>query len=80
LPEVADVVVANATANQSWLIIRTQVEGFDDLDNVRAIQDKYSLTPLSSTLRILCRVAERFRESFQEGGWNFHAIRAVPGH
>jgi hypothetical protein len=23
-------------------------------------------------LRILCRVAERFRESFPEGGWNFH--------
>ena len=47
LPEVADVVVVNATANQSWLIVRTQVEGFDDLDNVHAIQDKYSLTPIS---------------------------------
>ena len=47
LPEVADVVVVNATANQSWLMVRTQVEGFDDLDNVHAIQDKYSLTPIS---------------------------------
>jgi len=47
LPEVADVVVVNATANQSWLIVRTQVEGFDDLDNVHAIQDKYSLTPIN---------------------------------
>ncbi len=47
LPEVADVVVVKATANQSWLIIRTQVEGFDDLDNVHAIQDQYSLTPIS---------------------------------
>ncbi len=47
LPEVADVVIVKATANQSWLIIRTQVEGFDDLDNVHAIQDQYSLTPIS---------------------------------
>jgi hypothetical protein len=47
LPEIADVVVVKATANQSWLMIRTQVEGFDDLDNVHAIQDKYSLTPIS---------------------------------
>ena len=47
LPEVADVVVVKATANQSWLIIRTQVEGFNDLDNVHAIQDQYSLTPIS---------------------------------
>jgi hypothetical protein len=37
-------------------------------------------TPLSSTLRILYRVAERFHESFAEGGWNFHAIPVVPGH
>ena len=46
LPEIADAVVVNATANQSWLIIRTQVEGFD-LDNVHAIQDEYALTPVS---------------------------------
>ena len=36
--------------------------------------------PLSSTLRILYRVAERFHESFPEGGWNFHVIPVVPGH
>jgi len=47
LPEVPEVVVVKATANQSWLIIRTQVEGLDDLDNVHAIQDQYSLTPIS---------------------------------
>jgi hypothetical protein len=35
---------------------------------------------LSSTLRILYRVAERFHESFPEGGWNFHVIPVVPGH
>jgi hypothetical protein len=35
---------------------------------------------LSSTLRILYRVAERFHESFAEGGWNFHVIPVVPGH
>jgi hypothetical protein len=34
----------------------------------------------SSTLRILYRVAERFHESFAEGGWNFHVIPVVPGH
>jgi hypothetical protein len=28
----------------------------------------------------LCGVAERFCESFPEGGWNFHTIRVVPGH
>ena len=35
---------------------------------------------LSSILRILYRVAERFHESFAEGGWNFHVIPVVPGH
>jgi hypothetical protein len=35
---------------------------------------------LSSTLRILCRVAERFRESFHEGGWNFYTVGRMPGH
>jgi hypothetical protein len=35
---------------------------------------------LNSTLRILYRVAERFHESFAEGGWNFHVIPVVPGH
>jgi hypothetical protein len=35
---------------------------------------------LISTLRILYRVAERFHESFAEGGWNFHVIPVVPGH
>ena len=35
---------------------------------------------VSSTLRILYRVAERFHESFAEGGWNFHVIPVVPGH
>jgi hypothetical protein len=35
---------------------------------------------LDSTLRILYRVAERFHESFAEGGWNFHVIPVVPGH
>jgi hypothetical protein len=29
------------------------------------------------TLRILCRVAERCRESLPEGGWDFHAIREI---
>jgi hypothetical protein len=38
------------------------------------------LPALSSTLRILYRVAERFHESFAEGGWNFHVIPVVPGH
>ena len=41
--------------------------------------DKITLG-LSSTLRILCRVAERFRESFHEGGWNFYTVGRMPGH
>ena len=36
--------------------------------------------PLSSTLRILGSVAERFGESLPEGGRNFHAIGVEPGH
>jgi hypothetical protein len=47
LPDIEDAVVVKATANQSWLMVRTQVEGFNDLANVHAIQDEYSLTPLS---------------------------------
>jgi len=35
---------------------------------------------LPRTLRILYRVAERFHESFAEGGWHFHVIPVVPGH
>jgi uncharacterized protein YecT (DUF1311 family) len=35
---------------------------------------------LSSTLRNLCRVAKRFRESFHEGGWNFYTVRWMPRH
>jgi hypothetical protein len=30
------------------MIVRNQVEGADDLSNVHAIQDKYSLTPIST--------------------------------
>jgi hypothetical protein len=47
LPDVPDGVVVHATSNQSWLIVRTQVEGFDDLANVHAVQDQYGLVPLS---------------------------------
>ena len=39
-----------------------------------------ALYTLTSTLRILCRVAERFRESFHEGGWNFYTVRRMPRH
>src|SRR5664279_2081432 len=35
---------------------------------------------LSSTLRNLCRLAKRFRESFHEGGWNFYTVRRMPIH
>src|ERR1019366_4215136 len=35
---------------------------------------------VTSTLRILCRIAERLRESFHEGGWNFYTVRRMPGH
>ena len=37
-------------------------------------------TILSSTLRISRRVAERFRESFPEGGGNFYTVRRMPRH
>jgi DNA sulfur modification protein DndE len=47
IPDIPNGVVVHATANQSWMIVRTQVEGLDDFDNVHAIQDQYSLTPLS---------------------------------
>jgi hypothetical protein len=47
LPDIPDSVVVHATSNQSWLIVRTQVEGLHDLDNVHAVQDLYTLTPLS---------------------------------
>lgn len=46
-PNVPDGVVVRATSNQSWLIVRTQVEGLKDFDNVHAIQDQYSLMPAS---------------------------------
>jgi hypothetical protein len=45
-----------------------------------AVSARKSLYLHSSTLRILYRVAERFHESFTEGGWNFHVIPVVPGH
>ena len=35
---------------------------------------------LSSTLRVSRRVAERFRESFPEGGGNFYTVRRMPRH
>jgi hypothetical protein len=35
---------------------------------------------LSSTLRILSGVAERFSESLPEVDRNFHAMRVEPGH
>ena len=47
LPDILDSVAVHATSNQSWLLVRTQVDGFHDLDNVHAIQDLYTLTPLS---------------------------------
>src|SRR5271169_5418560 len=47
LPTIPDSIVVHCTTNQSWLIVRTQVEGFDDLGQVHAIQDQYGLRPLS---------------------------------
>ena len=35
---------------------------------------------LSSTLRILCRVAKRLGESLHEGGGNFHSVQRIPRH
>jgi hypothetical protein len=47
LPDIPDGVLVQATTNQSWLALRTQVESANDLDNVHAIQDLYSSIPLS---------------------------------
>jgi hypothetical protein len=47
VPQIPDGVVVNCPTNQMWMIVRTQVERSDDLPHVHAIQDKYSLTPLS---------------------------------
>jgi hypothetical protein len=47
LPKVPDSIVVHCTSNQSWLIVRTQVEGLEDLDNVHTVQDAYDLRPLS---------------------------------
>ncbi|HXW89568.1 MAG TPA: DUF1254 domain-containing protein, partial [Terriglobales bacterium] len=48
LPKIPSSIVVRCTTNQSWVIVRTQVEGFHDLDNVHAIQDQYDLRPLSA--------------------------------
>src|SRR5271170_1441387 len=48
LPAIPDNIVVHCTTNQSWLIVRTQVEGLKDLDNVHDVQDQYDLRPLSA--------------------------------
>jgi len=48
LPSIPNSIVVRCTTNQSWLIVRTQVEGLHDLDNVHAVQDQYDLRPLSA--------------------------------
>jgi hypothetical protein len=48
LPKIPDSIVVHCTTNQSWLIVRTQVEAANDLNNVHAIQDQYDLRPLSA--------------------------------
>jgi hypothetical protein len=48
LPTIPNSIVVLCTTNQSWLIVRTQVEGIDDLDNVHAVQDQYDVRPLSA--------------------------------
>ena len=48
LPKIPNSIVVHCTTNQSWLIVRTQVEGLNDLDNVHAVQDQYDLRPLSA--------------------------------
>jgi hypothetical protein len=48
LPNIPNSIVVRCTTNQSWLIVRTQVEGLHDLDNVHAVQDQYDLRPLSA--------------------------------
>jgi hypothetical protein len=47
LPAVPHSIVVHCTTNQSWLIVRTQREGLNDLENVHKIQDQYDLRPLS---------------------------------
>jgi Iron-sulfur cluster-binding domain len=48
--------------------------------NFRRMEGALRTSWLSSTLRNLCRVAKRFRESFHEGGWNFYTVRWMPRH
>jgi len=48
LPKIPHSSVVHCATNQVWVIIRTQVEDFHDLDNVHAIQDQYDLRPLSA--------------------------------
>jgi hypothetical protein len=48
LPQIPNSIVVHCTTNQSWLIVRTQVEGLHDLENVHAVQDQYDLRPLSA--------------------------------
>jgi len=36
LPKITNSIVVHCTTNQSWVIVRTQVEGFHDLDNARS--------------------------------------------
>jgi hypothetical protein len=48
LPKIPHSIVVHCTTNQSWLIVRTQVEGLNDLNNVHAVQDQYDLRPLSA--------------------------------
>jgi hypothetical protein len=48
LPKIPNSIVVHCTTNQSWLIVRTQVEGLHDLPNVHAVQDQYDLRPLSA--------------------------------
>jgi hypothetical protein len=48
LPNIPDSIVVHCTTNQSWLIVRTQIEGLKNLDNVHAVQDQYDLRPLSA--------------------------------
>jgi hypothetical protein len=55
--------------------------GLLEMANARLYESWGSLTEaLSSTLRISRRVAERFRESFPEGGGNFYTVRRMPRH
>jgi hypothetical protein len=58
----------------------TSNTSFDCLCAACKTTPEESARSISSTLRILCRVAERFRESFHEGGWNFYTVGRMPGH